>query len=491
VSAIRWVCLSDLHFGAENSLLTNLDGGSLEVDTSKASPVLEQLVSCLAELIQPSAAAPLPSLVLNGDVIEFALATDNVAAMAFDRFVDLAFDPARPLFGPTVYYVPGNHDHHMWEVARERQYSDYVASVPADRDLAEPWHVTRMFERPGDHGAPGDELPTAELLDALMRRRLGNDAVGVKIAYPNLGFTGADGSATVVFHHGHFIESIYLLMTRLRLATFPASAEGVNVWDWESDNFAWIDFFWSTLGRSGESGQDVGVIYNMLQSPEALKWLAGNLGGTLSQNVPGPRVASRAASPAVKRLLGSVAGRASQLERHTPGATLSDDAAAGLVRYLSGPLRAQLEGEHVGASAADVRFVFGHTHKPFERSQLIDGFAKPVTQFNTGGWVVDTASTNPMQGAAVVLVDAAANVASLRMYNQADSPSAYAVHLAEDPGGAPNPLRDELSGALDLAAEPWTSFSAAVAAAVDQRHRALPQIISHAMAAPEPPPHQP
>ena len=484
MSSIRWVCLSDLHFGAENSLLTHLPADSLKVDPSMASPVLERFVACVRELVGTSPVGERPSLVLNGDVLEFALATDNVAAMAFDRFIDLAFDPAHPIFGPTVYYVPGNHDHHMWEVAREHQYSDYVASMPRDSDLGEPWHVTRMFERIGPDEQAGDELPKAELLGVLMRRRPGNDSVTVKIAYPNLGYTNADGSASVVFHHGHFIETMYVLMTELRLAMFPASARGVNVWDWESDNFAWIDFFWSTLGRSGESGADVGIIYNMLQSPEALKWLTGNLGGSLSERVPGPKMTSKAAAPAVRRMLGSVAHRATKLERHTPGAVLSDDAAVGLGRYLSGPLRGQLDGEREGAADQKVTFVFGHTHKPFERHDVIDGFAQPVSMFNTGGWVVDTTLVNEMQGAAVVLVDDQANAASVRLYNQSDDPASYVVRLAPDPTGAPNELHDHLASSLDLTAEPWTSFSSAVAAAVRQRHEALPKIISNAMADP-------
>jgi hypothetical protein len=487
MSAVRWVCLSDLHFGAENSLLTHLPAHSLEVDATTTGPVLERFVACLRELVGPPGSTPRPELVLNGDVLEFALATDNVAAMAFDRFIDLAYDPADPLFGPVIYYVPGNHDHHLWEVARERQYSDYVRTVPPETDLEEPWHVTRLFERSSDRPVAGDALPPAELLGAILRRRLGDDSVTVKIAYPNLGVTNADGSATVVFHHGHFIETMYLLMTELRLAMFPTSVRGPNVWDWESDNFAWIDFFWSTLGRSGEAGVGVGAAYNMLQSPEALKWLTHNLGGDLSRRVPGPRVMARAVAPAIRRFLGSIAGRATRLERHTPGAVLSDDAAVGLGRYLSGPLRGQLEGEMPGASSGRVSFVFGHTHKPFERCDPLDGFPRPVSLFNTGGWVVDTTAVNEMQGAAVVLVDDDANVASIRLYNQSDDPASYRVRIAPDPSGGVNPLRDALAQSLDFGAEPWTSFSAAVALAVRQRHEVLPRLISDAMATPEGP----
>ena len=145
---------------------------------------------------------------------------------------------------------------------------------------------------------------------------------------------------------------------------------------------------------------------------------------------------------------------------------------------------AQIDGEQPNTSDHKVTFVFGHTHKPFERHQSFDGFAQPVTMFNTGGWVVDTTSVNEMQGAAVVLVDDQANAVSVRLYNQSDDPASYAVRLAPDPTGGPNELHDHLSSSLDLNAEPWTSFSSAVADAVRQRHEALPKIISNAMADP-------
>ena len=46
---IRYVCLSDMHFGEEDSLLTEMDGK--DVDPLKASQVLVHLAQCLRELI--------------------------------------------------------------------------------------------------------------------------------------------------------------------------------------------------------------------------------------------------------------------------------------------------------------------------------------------------------------------------------------------------------------------------------------------------------
>jgi len=49
---IRYVCLSDLHLGEEDSLLTNLSGE--EIDPFHPSPVMCQLVGCLRHQIAES-----------------------------------------------------------------------------------------------------------------------------------------------------------------------------------------------------------------------------------------------------------------------------------------------------------------------------------------------------------------------------------------------------------------------------------------------------
>jgi hypothetical protein len=54
---------------------------------------------------------------------------------------------------------------------------------------------------------------------------------------------------------------MYLLMSRLRTMIFPDREPLRHVWDIEGEDFAWIDFFWSTMGRSGEVGKDVERLY--------------------------------------------------------------------------------------------------------------------------------------------------------------------------------------------------------------------------------------
>jgi hypothetical protein len=180
---IRYVCLSDMHLGAENSLLTNLKSASSETEPLQPSPVLEQLVACLRGLTATNEGTELPTLILNGDILELALATDNEAAMAFERFIELIWPKGSPLFRKIVY-IPGNHDDHLWEVARETQYTTYLAGLVPGSSLPPPWHATKMFDP--------DPVPST-LLTQVMRRfgHLKNE--GIDTVYPNLGLLDSTG----------------------------------------------------------------------------------------------------------------------------------------------------------------------------------------------------------------------------------------------------------------------------------------------------------
>jgi len=473
VTALRWVCLSDTHFGAENSILSPLSSGFPTVDPDGESAVLTDLVECLRALVSCSADGGRPRLVLHGDVLEMALAQDNVAGMVFERFVDLAFAGPSPVFDDTITYVPGNHDHHLWETARERQYAAYVERRAPGEVLEPPWHVTTMVP---STKAP---YPEAELLTALVRRRSASP-VRIEVAYPNFGIVPEEDGRAVVVHHGHFVEPLYRLMSTVRTDLFPRQAPGPEIWDWEADNFAWIDFFWSTLGRSGDAGDDVGLVYDMLRDPAAVGLLAANLAGAVAGTLPRwARPGARLVAPSlVRRTARSVARR----ERADPSALLSASGERGLSEFLAGPLRRQVERECPRLLGLDVSFVFGHTHKPFERRQTVAPFGRPLSVFNTGGWVVDTMAAAPLQGAAAVLVDDRGAVASLRLYNQGDDAGGYAVVLSPPVAEHHHEFDDMLRRRLDLSSPPWTSLSRSIAAAVARRHEALPAIVERGKA---------
>jgi hypothetical protein len=471
---VRYVLLSDLHFGAENSVLTAQLPNTTTVDPSQAGPVMERFVDCLRELISRNEEDRRPTLVLGGDVLELALAEDNVAVMVFERFIELAFERDDRLFADEVLYVPGNHDHHLWEAARERHYADYVSTVPPDQPLQPPWHATRLL-------VETDTAPvTAQLLTAVVRRHRRLRDLHVRTVYPNLGFVNADRTRAVVYHHGHYVESMYRLVSTMNEMLFRRP-EPNQVWEWEAQNFAWVDFFWSTLGRSGDAGRDVGIAYDLLQSDQAVRELVGNLAEGIGERLGHPAVERHATVDAVRTVLGSVAGHAAARERHHAGAVLSADAEEGLRKYVEGPVLLQLATECNGEVPPEVSFLFGHTHKPFAVQREFGGYRLPVGVANTGGWVVDTMEPMPLHGAAAVLLDENLDGVLLTMYTQHVRDEDYRVVVEPLPDDASHEFGKRVADIVDNEAEPWKAFNVAVAQTVRNRNVDLGTIIDRAM----------
>jgi len=469
---IRYVILSDLHFGAQNSVLTALNerpasatSTGFAADPHRPSPLLGGLIDGIRELTRGQDRPP--TLILAGDILDLALSLDEVCAMVFRLFAHLAFGDGPPAFDPVIHYVPGNHDHHEWEITRENQYVTYVCGQSANAELAGPWHTTKLV--------PAAEHPVASstLLTGLARTQAGGSGVKVEVSYPNLALRTPDGRRCLVVSHGHFTESIYTLMSQLRNILYPGQRQALfeDIDRLEEENFAWIDFFWSTLGRSGQVGTDMGVIYADLTSAADLDALVSNLviAMTAKGKVPGwLRTPERwVLNEVLRREVIKVA----KSERGTPTVALTAAGQTGLRDYLEGPVRGQLR-QQLGYVPEEVTFVYGHTHKPFVDQWPVAGFPSPVYIANTGGWVVDTAAPAPVQAGVAVLVNEDLDAASLQFYRQGPDSAPVPVQLLAPPAGSqPSAWHSELASRIDPAAAPWATLSESAAQLVAQRHR--------------------
>lgn len=467
---IRYVILSDLHFGAENSVLTTLNerpasaqSTGFSADPQRPSPLLSGLVDGVRELTRGQDRPP--TLILAGDILDLALSLDEVCAMVFRLFAHLAFGDGPPAFDPVIHYVPGNHDHHEWEITRENQYVTYVCGRPADAELVSPWHTTKLVP-PAEH-----PVASSALLTGLARTQAGGSGVQVEVSYPNLALRTPDGRRCLVVSHGHFTESIYTLMSQLRNVLYPGQRQGplADIDRIEEENFAWIDFFWSTLGRSGQVGEDMGVIYADLTSANDIDSLVTNLVAAMTAKGPAwLRVPERWALNAILR---REALRVARSERGTPTVALTAAGQTGLRNYLEGPVRGQLRQE-LGQVPEEVTFVYGHTHKPFVDQWSVPGFQTPVTIHNTGGWVVDTATPAPVQAGVAVLVNENLDAASLQFYRQGQDSAPVPVQFLPPPAGrARSAWHSELASRIDPAAAPWSALAESAAQLVAQRHR--------------------
>ena len=166
---IEAICVSDLHLGSATSVLTAIDPWSLGPDINRISPVLESFVQCLKSILRSHEGKEKPRLVFAGDVLEFALATDNVAAIVFAQFARLLLDdPGLPI-DHSLIYVPGNHDHHLWETARESQYVSYLNEPTTTVPLTNvPWHATHLFPWGADKTATSRDVDSC-LLTTLLK----------------------------------------------------------------------------------------------------------------------------------------------------------------------------------------------------------------------------------------------------------------------------------------------------------------------------------
>lgn len=456
-----------MHLGEEDSILTNIMGGNLV--TGKPSEVMVKLVECLKKTIDQNVnKKKKPTLILNGDIMELALAQTNIAAMTFDRFLELIIKKEDQLFDRIVY-IPGNHDHHLWELAREVQYTDYICRHPND-DLPFPWHKTPLC-LPSYFS---NKIICSEFLDRLIERhslpeykgiKL-NDRIKIEIAYPNLGLFSEDGSKCVLFHHGHFVETPYRLMSNLKAIALGIERDmPLDVQILESENFAWIEFMWSTLGRSGDAGEISETFYEHLNNREHMEKLTSEIANNLSKKYKlHPYLPNFLNAQFIKFLLSNhVCGKLfSHSKRYIGEDHTGKNIEEGLSLYIKAVWNQIIE-ERQGNKPSELTLIFGHTHKPIDRSiplngLLIDGLTTDVNIYNTGGWVVDETECNEKKGASIVLLDKELNHAALHMYNETICPKTSCVKVkcrkTDD-----NPFYEEIKSRVEKNKKLWNEFS--------------------------------
>jgi len=467
---IKYVVLSDMHLGAENSLLTNLKNDTPQTDTTHPSPVMVGFVDCLRELISKNESKEKPKLVLNGDLIELALTSTNRASMAFQRFIELIFpENGEFLFDPQILFLPGNHDHNLWEFARNSWYLETLKNLKPGDYIPNELHSTKVFEPP--------EIQSV-FLTALIRSYPHLQNISVDVSYPAHGLINKDHSQCVVFCHGHYVESMYSLMSSLRADIFPGHQPPATLEDIEIENYAWVDFFWSTLGRSGSVGRDISLIYDKLQDSKQVKVMIGNIANSLTKKTKSA-VFRALEKKALQIALNLSLGHMASSERNEPEVELTPDATEGLKRFMEVLLHSQLSKELQNDIPDDLTFIFGHTHKPFQRWFTFEGYPNPVKVYNTGGWVVDTLKPQPLHGGSIVLVDEELDVVSLSMYKEGRySPAIEHLHHEHTAQSDVNTFYERLLRLVKENTKPWEAFEKIVEHEVKVRYINLAESIA-------------
>jgi hypothetical protein len=458
------ICISDLHAGARTSLLTAMDSAMLPLPT-QTSNTTKAFASAMRATLAAFDGNPQPDLVLMGDVLDLSLSPPKRSCAVFQGFVrELAYQPegSSPLFS-NYYYVPGNHDHSLWSAERfGRDWSLAMRSA----DKAKWNHTSPAFAAPED-------LSQSRLLNKILSDAGINQ--GTPTFYPNMGLLNADQSRAVMFHHGHFIEPMYKMMSEILTILTGQKHDMDTVEKLEQTNGSWIDFAWSALGDGGILGKEVSIAAQyLLSGGEAhifQKRIAKTLTSALREKLPLPRTKEIGDALEIISLamVDVVVGKFSQVERFGFTRHLSPESVEGLRTYLAGPVLHQMHAE-LEQMPDDVTFVFGHTHKPFEDELVVDGFERPINIYNTGGWVLDTSLFSTVEGAAIIFVDDDLNTASLRLFNMPLNETTpnlrgtmkASVLAANTQSRAPNPMADRLRTAVEQTEAEWASFHEAV-----------------------------
>ncbi len=418
-STNQYVCLSDLHLGAKYSILSarELENQRFFYRSRQQSQSLELLVDALRHYVPSVYGEDLPKLVLNGDCLDFDFGSLEDIVNAFTQVMSLLFDPSKPpLFQAEVIYLPGNHDHRIWEQMKDQLLVDNILKAGTGNSFGQN-QISALYDNTG---------LASLLLNALLKKAGLDECCKINLHYPNLGLKGANNKRLYI-HHGHYVEGIYRAMSQLN--ALLVEKEVIDLNELEAQNGGWIDFLWSSLGASESQMNTMVWLYTMSQDAAAshhsckrlARYICDYLDKTYSVSASSTVAGGMSLEKLVVTLLDVSLGQIFQSERAAYHEALSDSAIEGLQWYLSKPLHKQIcEAEEISADSElsfPCSFIFGHTHKPFQASLPVVGFRANVNVYNSGGWVLDEAESTDKQGAAIIFVDKDLNVASLRLFD--------------------------------------------------------------------------
>lgn len=448
-----------MHAGARESVLTVLDTQTFEPIPHQVSVATQAFGKALNATLSTLALDAKPDLVLLGDALDFSLSNPAISAEILAGFLGSGGMDVAQNF-QNIQFLPGNHDHSLWTAER------YGATTGDNPDPTHPsyWaHTSPAFE-------PAEKLGTTTALNHLLKGIGYNKEVATY--YPNMGLLPQsktqDPPRATVLHHGHFIESAYRMMTDLLATLTGTPVPEMTVENLETINGSWIDFAWSTIGDNGALGAQVSISEQILLTGGAAHALQDHLASLLATEarrlLPIPRsdemdnylkMTTRAA---VDQLIGAY----SQVERYNYTEPLSAASQKGLAAYIGEAVVTQMRQELKACELPeDLTFIFGHTHKPFADRIVVDGWKRPVSIYNTGGWVLDTALRSTVEGAGICFVDDAGNTAMIELYmmgQSGDITSARVISSDPNPDDK-NPLFIALHKAVDANAAAWDDFT--------------------------------
>ncbi len=365
--------ISDIHLGASTSLLTAIDYDNetgKPIDRPLAQALLEKLFANIRELTQGQ---PIQQCVLLGDIFDFSFASYGLAMQNGRWFFEQLV--ASGLFEEYIY-IPGNHDHHLWQQIIEHYYL-----------------MTELDKPPLTYPKT---LPANFVLNNTFLDKLLPDQYGFQVTYPN--YELSINNHVFYLHHGHFLQKLYIAASQfLEEAIYTK-----NIEDLEALNAPFLEFGWYNIGQAYNIGKQklIDKLYFMFKNnktkafdrlvkmmlekidqwnlePSRKRWnLVGMASDSLIKLV-GPYILKRLFFKQ-SRLYGK-RQHASTI-RHTRLAQQLDTTVMNYMRQYLLP---------ANTHDTECTFIFGHTHEPEINFVCMDENHICYHIYNTGGWIVD------------------------------------------------------------------------------------------------------
>jgi UDP-2,3-diacylglucosamine pyrophosphatase LpxH len=392
--------ISDIHLGASTSLLTAIDYDFHAENTFErtfANEILDRLINDIKEITQGK---KIQQLILLGDIFDLSFAPYGLAMQNGKWFFRKLIESQ--LFEEFVY-IPGNHDHHIWQQINEQTFLLNKLDNP-------------QVIYPRTLSAESTLQNTC--LDGLL-----DENNTFKVTYPN--YKISINNKNFYFHHGHFLQKLYIVASNFLSQTIQTE----SIEDLEALNSPFLEFGWYNLGQAYNIGKQklIDRLYLMFKSnnnkqiDQLIKLLFKKIHKWNTQ----PK--SKFKNPIdtmtdyfienigphfLKRLI----------FKHSTSYGRKQQASSVRHKRLTGSLNSTVSeyiNKYLISSPAELNnstFIFGHTHEPEN-----DLFVSPDGQStyrlcNPGGWVVDRLDENKnfiIPAIAPLYIDEEANVIQL------------------------------------------------------------------------------
>lgn len=401
--------LSDLHLGEESSILHY----GQEYEKGK-----QPYVNQLRELIKGGAAKKkIPFLILAGDTLDLSLAPIQDAVADFRLFAEDVYE-----FFDNFVYIPGNHDHHMWQTLQEQVL---VVNRISERRPAEDF----LQEQIGTiedgkitlKGVAADKVLGAKtfLSHLLPRPPKNQKQKNFALVYPNVFMKFKQPARNILITHGHFFEAAWTLVSDVFKKSLNLTT--INYRVLERVNSPLTEFGWYGLGQAGQLSHFIEELYKEVKNSEDAKltlalndvrdyldelwtfepnrrkgFLSGisNVFSEMKANVK-EELSDEGLKLAISLVKSLVTSQIEERGPHTGGSPLRHCS-----NILDDPQKTDKIKQYISFSFGRPyefephQIIFGHTHIPIRNGNIeipVDGRPRNIAVFNTGGWVVDSA----------------------------------------------------------------------------------------------------